>query len=126
MSSLLHPLHINAAANVPTPRLVGTIDKKPSYKLNLLSSTVRFRHVLTEIALWMKDDEVPLAVECSDAINFKLLRIDDNNIDKLMKAIRNERLNISLRNIHDLGFYQRFLLKMSTLAKEATSLSWFP
>ena len=115
-------LYRNVAANVSTPRLVGTVDKKLSYNPYLLSSTVRFRHLLMEIALWMKKDKVPLAVEYFDAINYKLLRIDVNNIDKLMKAIRNGCLNIFLRNVYELGFNQQSLLKMATLAKKATSL----
>ena len=115
-------LYLNAASSVPTPRLVHTVDKKLAYNPNLLPSTVRLRHVLMEIALWMKK-EVPLVVKCFDAINYKLLRIDVNNIDKLMKEIRYGRLNVSLQNINELGFTQHTLLKMATLAKKASSLS---
>ena len=61
--------YLNAAASVPTPRLVHTVDKKLAYIPNLFPSTVRLRHVLMELALWMKK-EVPLAVECFDAINY--------------------------------------------------------
>ena len=98
-------LYRNVAANVSTPELVNTIDKKPSHNPNLLSSKVRFTHVVMEIAIWMKS-EVPFAVKCFDAIHYKLLRINVNNIDKLMKEIRNERLNTSPQNINELGFNQ--------------------
>ena len=108
--------------NIVTPGKVGNVDKKPSFNPNLLSSRIRFRHVLIETALWM-EDEVPLAVECFDAIYYKLLRINVNHIDKLTKDIRNERLNTYLRNIHELGFNLQSLLKMSPLAREAKTLS---
>ena len=75
-----------------------------------------------ELALWIKED-VPLEVECFDAINYKLLRIDVTDVYKLMKAIRNGRLNVALRNINELGFTSRTLLKMANLAKRASSLS---
>ena len=48
-----------------------------------------------ETVVWMKK-EVPLAVEYFDAINYKLLCINVNNIDKLMKAISYGRLTVSL------------------------------
>ena len=68
-------------------------------------------------------DEVSLAVECFNAIHYKLLRINVNHIDKLTKEIRLERLNTSLQNIHELGFNPRSHLKMTNLAKEAKILS---
>ena len=85
----------NVAANVLTPELVNNIDKKQSHNPKLLSSKVRLTHIVMETAFWIKA-EVPLAVKCFDAIHYKLLHINVNDIDKLMEEIRNERLNTSL------------------------------
>ena len=89
----------NIAANVPTPDPVDTIKKKLSHNHNLLSSKVRFTHVVMETTLGIIA-EVPLAVKCFDAIGYKLLRININDIDKLMKETYNENLNTSLQNIN--------------------------
>ena len=73
----------NVATNVLTPELVETIEKKPSHIHNLLSSKVRFTHVVMKTAIWMKT-EISLAVECFNAIHYNLLYTNVNDIDKLM------------------------------------------
>ena len=73
-------------------------------------------------ALWMKDSKVTLAIECFDAIHYKLLRINVNDIDQLIKEICTSRINTSLQNINKLGFNRQSILKRTIFAEDAKRL----
>ena len=70
----------------------------------------------------MKDSKVPLTIECFNAIHYKLLRINANDIDQSMKEICTGRLNTSFENINDLGFNRQSILKIIILAGDAKRL----
>ena len=57
-----------------------------------------------------------------DAIHYKLLCINVNDIDQIIEEIRNGRLNTSLRNINELGFNQQSILKIFILAGDTKHL----
>ena len=56
-----------------------------------------------ETVLSMKDSRVPFAFDCFDAIHYKLLKINVNDIDELIEEICTCRFNNSLRNNNELG-----------------------
>ena len=62
-------IYRNVVANVPTFKLIATIDKKSSHNPNFPSSKVRSTNGFLETALWIKA-EVPLAVKCFDVNSF--------------------------------------------------------
>ena len=73
-------------------------------------------------AFWMKV-KVSLAIECFDAIYYKLLHINVNDIDQLVKEIHTSRLNTFPQNINELGIKQQSILKITILAGDAKRLS---
>ena len=74
-------------------------------------------------ALWMMNSKLPLAIERFDAIHYKLLCVNINNIDQLMKEICTGQVNISLKNIRELGFSRNSILKITIFAGEVKRIS---
>ena len=74
--------------------------------------------VIIRIALWMKDNKVHLAIECFDAIHYKLLPINIMNSNQLMTEIHNNRLYTFLRNVQNFTFNQQSILKIAIVVVE--------